>query len=75
MDELASLVVHIEQFIMDNEKKRARQGRGPHLVSIIDMEEFDDDMSIDSTTNILIAEVLKRNSYSCLALRPGWSYI
>lgn len=33
------------------------------------MEESDDDMSIDSKTDILTDEILKGKSYSCFAVR------
>jgi hypothetical protein len=46
------------------------QGRGPHPVFIIDMENFDDgDMLVDQTIDVLTAEILKGKIYLYPAIR------
>ena len=60
MNELTSRGSHIEKFNQKKEKMCASQGRGPHLVFIIDMENFDDgDMLVDPMIDVLTSEILK----------------
>lgn len=42
LNELASKVVRIKQYIHENEKKCAISGKGTQFVSLIDKEESDD---------------------------------
>lgn len=42
INDLASQEANIDKLIQEKEKECANRGRRPHLVSIIDIEEFDD---------------------------------
>lgn len=57
-------VVCIEQYIQDNENICANWGIYPQLVFMLDMKQFDSDMS----TNSMETLILKEKSYSCHAL-------
>lgn len=46
--------------------RRGSQGRGPHLLSIVDAEDEydDDDDSTDPTTDIMSVEIVKAKLYN-----------
>lgn len=47
------------KFFQEKEKKHASKKRGPHMVSIINVEESNGDVLIDSTEVILLVEIMK----------------
>lgn len=48
------------------------RGRGPHLVAVVDAKDDSDyDDSVKPTVDIMAAEIVKGNTYSCLALKPA----
>lgn len=72
LNELASRVTHIEQFIQEKEKKCVSRDKSPHIVSIVDMKESEDDMLTTATTNILVGEILKKEkSHLCHSLKQA----
>jgi len=48
----------IKKLIQEKEKKHVGRGRDPQLVFLVDMEEYDDNMFIDSTTYTLTPEII-----------------
>lgn len=56
LNKLASRAVGIKHIIQEKEKKCDVQGRGPHVVSITGKDEFNNDISTDSTIDILTIE-------------------